>query len=228
MFSSSQIEVWSFYHKYFERKIPHSLSDFPRKQLSYRLSSRLEYQNLISSLFSNWQLIFSGLKLKKNGYFFIMEWFIIFQTLAKLSQWIVKPELWLSDSKIFGLTFPHNKYWICLFKAGSDRKGLGWGESGERHVSVSVGLLASPRGTPLFLHCTQSCPCPRALPPSCPLLLSFGGRGSPPHFPLTPSSCTAEWVGADTVMVGNQEESTVKTTPGPFSQALVMKGLNEP
>lgn len=29
-------------------------------------------------------------------------------------------------------------------------------------------------------------------------------------------------------MVGKQEESLVKTTPGLFSQALVMKGLNEP
>ena len=35
-----------------------------------------------------------------------MEWFIIFQSLAKLSQWIVKPDLWRSNSKIFGLTFP--------------------------------------------------------------------------------------------------------------------------
>lgn len=36
------------------------------------------------------------------------------------------------------------------------------------------------------------------------------------------------WCGVVTVMVGKQEESMVKTTSGPFSQALVMKGLNEP
>ena len=90
------------------------------------------------------------------------------------------------------------------------------------------GPLGSPGGTPLFLHCTQSCPIPRALPPRALSYFLLGVGGPPPHFPLTPSSCTTEWVGADTVMVGNQEESMVKTTPGPFSQALVMKGLNEP
>lgn len=41
VFSSSQIEIWSFYHKYFERKIPHSLSDFPRKTVAMQ-TFRLE------------------------------------------------------------------------------------------------------------------------------------------------------------------------------------------
>lgn len=54
-----------------------------------------------------------------------MEWFIIFQSLAKRSQWIVKPDLWCSNSEIFGLTFL--KYRLSPFKAGGDEKGRGGG-----------------------------------------------------------------------------------------------------
>ena len=36
-----------------------------------------------------------------------------------------KTRFLMLSSKMFGLTSPHNKYWISLFKAGSNGKGVG-------------------------------------------------------------------------------------------------------
>lgn len=48
-----------------------------------------------------------------------------FQSLAKLSQWIVKPDLWCSNSKIFGLTFP--QILDISFQSWKWWEGRGWG-----------------------------------------------------------------------------------------------------
>ena len=75
-----------------------------------------------------------------------MEWFIIFQSLAKLSQWIVKPDLWCSNSKIFGLTFP--QILDISFQSGKWWEGRGLGNSQSRGLSLWVWLSGSAfRGT---------------------------------------------------------------------------------
>lgn len=136
-----------------------------------------------------------------------MKWFLIFQSLAKLSPWIVKPDFWSQTPKylVWFLTTNIGDQFSKLQVMGRELSGelQGWLHLWGGHILVPF-------------H--SSCPFPSALYPSSPRppLLSFS------------SSYHSRWVGEDTVMVGKQEESLVKTTPEPFSQALVMKGLNEP
>lgn len=59
----------------------------------------------LSVLYSKLTVDILWAEAKEKWFFFIMEWFLIFQILAKLSQWIAKPDLWHLNSKIFGLTF---------------------------------------------------------------------------------------------------------------------------
>lgn len=105
-----------------------------------------------------------------------MEWFIIFQSLAKLSQWIVKPDLWCSNSKIFGLTFP--QILDISFQSGKWWGGRGWGVVRVEAWVCEYGfpdLLLG--GLTLFPRCTQGTrsltwpsPC-LPPPPTVPLLL---------------------------------------------------------
>lgn len=147
-----------------------------------------------------------------------MEWFIIFQSLAKLSQWIVKTDFWCSHSKILGLTFPHNKYWISLFRPGSDRKGVGWGIV-RGQTSVCKGgppdLLLG--GLTLFPHYTQS-PFPLFLsslylsPFSAFLLLS-----PPLHTPFSlplPAPITADRLGQTPSWLENKRRGRWKPLQG--------------
>lgn len=132
-----------------------------------------------------------------------MEWFLIFQSMAKLSQQIVKPDLflWRSNSVTdIGYLFT---------KLEVDRKGLGWGEAcvWERGLS-----------RPTLFSLSSFC-----LLPSLLSLFSFFLL-SPSHLQLLPQQTgwgrhRHGW-GAG----GQHGENHSR----PFSQTLVMKGLNGP
>ena len=213
MFSSSQIEVWSFYHKYFERKIPHSLSYFPRKQLSADLQAGWNTKAL-SVLYSRNDILWAEAKEKwlfsHNGMIYN------FPDLGKIKSVNSKTRSVMLKLQNIWSDFSSQQILDISFQSWKWREGIGMRRvRGEAWVWTSRPLS----GDSLCSYTAHRAPSD----PSCP-------PPAYPHlwFPVTPNSYTEEWVGADTVIFGNQEESMVKTTPGPFSQTLVMKGPNEP
>lgn len=134
-----------------------------------------------------------------------MEWFIIFQSLAKLSQWIVKPDLWCSNSKIFGLTFP--QILDISFQSWKWWEGRGWGiVRGEAWVCKYGFPDLLLGGLTLFPRCTQSTPS---------LFLAFSLPPPTPHsLPLTLSSYSAGRLGQTLSWLGGKRKGWWKPLQG--------------
>lgn len=141
-----------------------------------------------------------------------MEWFIIFQSLAKLNRWRVKPDLWYSHSKIFGLTFP--QILDISFQSWKWPEGRRWGiVRGEVWVCEYGCLHLLLGGVTLFPHCTQSTPL--ALLGLLPLPLALACFLLPiPPFPPTPGSYSADRLGQTPSWLGSMRRGWWKPLQG--------------